>query len=106
MQIRRFIFFGRAFDIACSDIRRFAWLCNRIGVRGIIHYSTFTHVDSRETIYHANYANDKFEWNFDVVPYQGRLLYQGLTHYLVGAMQFRLNVLGFNCGNVDWIFRF
>ena len=104
--IIRFTCIGRAFDVGCSDLRRFAWLCNRIGVRGILHYSTFTHIDSRDTIYHANYSNEKFEWGYEPVPYQGRLLYQGLTHYLVGVLQFRLNVLGYNCGTVDWIFRF
>ena len=99
-----FHLYGRAFDVGCSDLRRFAWLCNRIGVRGILHYSTFTHIDSRDTIYHANYSNEKFDWGYDPVPYQGKLLYQGLTHYLVGVLQFRLNILGYNCGTADWIF--
>lgn len=99
-----FHLYGRAFDVGCNDVKKFAWLCNRIGVKGILHYSTFTHIDSRDTIYHANYSNDKFEWGYEFVPYQGKLLYQGLTHYLVGACQFRLNVLGYDCGKVDWIF--
>lgn len=106
MRLIVFICIGRAFDVACSDLKKFAWLCNRIGVKGILHYSTFTHIDSRDTIYHANYnTGEKFEWGFEYVPYQGKLLYEGLTHYLVGACQFRLKTLGFDCGSVDWILR-
>lgn len=44
---------GRAFDISskAADPMKLAKLAERQGVKGIIRYQTFTHIDSRETKY-------------------------------------------------------
>ena len=96
--------YGRAFDCSSNNNYKFGYLANGLGIRGIIHYDSFTHIDTRETIYHANYGSSKFEFDSLRIPYQNKLIRKGMTNYLVGAIQFRLKIKGYDVGNCDWIF--
>lgn len=97
--------YGRAFDISSSVGKDcLANIANSIGIKGIIHYNDFIHIDSRDNEYHYNMINDGFNFEKVDIPYQGILLYNGLTNYLIGCIQFKLNQLGYECGTVDWIF--
>lgn len=96
--------YGRAFDVAGADVDLMCKILKSIGVKGIIKYPTFVHMDSRDKKYHANNSNKlltfetiKINCNFD-------LLKKGSKSYQVGVLQFRLNQLGFNCGKVDGVF--
>lgn len=96
--------YGRAFDCSSNNNYKFVYLANGLGIKGIIRYDSFTHIDTRETIYHANYGSNKFDFDSLKISYPGKLLYRGMKNYLVGAMQFRLKIKGYDVGNCDWIF--
>ena len=53
---RSFHLQGRAFDIVSERLSTtdICNLANTLGVKGIIKYPTFVHIDSRETKYHAD----------------------------------------------------
>lgn len=96
--------YGRAFDVAGADVDLMCKVLNSIGVRGIIKYPTFVHMDSRDKKYHANnlgklltFETMKLDYNFDVLK-------KGSKSYQVAVLQFKLNQLGFNCGKVDGVF--
>lgn len=52
---------GRAFDIFISgvDLDEICRFAESIGIKGIIRYNTFVHVDSRENLYFARNNNGK-----------------------------------------------
>jgi len=52
---------GRAFDIVASGVspHRMSQIAEELGVKGIIEYNTFTHIDSREVKYFARDDNGK-----------------------------------------------
>lgn len=97
--------YGRAFDISCGDPKELCTIANSINIKGIILYNSFIHIDSRESEYHDNYGTESYTFGkkFDI-PYQNRLMADGMNDWLVGCIQFRLNQKGYNCGVVDWIF--
>lgn len=47
---------GRAFDIVSErlNVKQICELANTLGVKGIVQYPTFVHIDSRENKYHAD----------------------------------------------------
>lgn len=95
---------GRAFDVSGADV---SYLCNiaySIGIKGIIKYNTFVHIDSRDNTYHANSNGKLLKYSKVNIPYMGELLKYGMNNYKVGVLQYRLNYLGFNAGKVDGIF--
>lgn len=96
--------YGRAFDVSGIESRDLAVYANSLGIKGIIKYDTFVHIDTRDTIYHANYGGSAFFFDIINIPYQNRLIYKGLTDYLVGCIQFRLQIKGYDVGSCDWIF--
>lgn len=96
--------YGRAFDVSGADVDLMCNILKTIGVKGIIKYPTFVHMDSRDRKYHAdnkgkllNFETIKIDCNFE-------MLRKGSKSYQVGVLQFRLNQLGFNCGKVDGVF--
>lgn len=99
-----FHLYGRAFDIQCEDSSTLATIANSIGIKGIIRYNSFIHIDSRESEYHYNDSNQNYTFSKCNIPYQNRLICEGMNDWLVGCIQFKLNQKGYNCGTVDWIF--
>ncbi len=97
--------YGRAADCSSNNNTKFVYLANGLGIRGIIRYDTFTHIDTRDTIYHANYGSGRFEFDSLKIPYPNRLVSKGQYNYLVGCIQFRLKIKGYDVGNCDGIFR-
>lgn len=96
--------YGRAADCSSNNNTKFVYLANGLGIRGIIRYDTFTHIDTRDTIYHANYGSGKFDFDSIKIPYPNRLVSKGQYNYLVGCVQFRLKIKGYDVGNCDGIF--
>lgn len=96
--------YGRAFDIGGADVDLMCKILKSIGVRGIIKYPTFVHMDSRDRKYHAN--NKGKLLNFDTIKINCNFetLKKGCNSYQVGVLQFKLNSLGFHCGKVDGVF--
>lgn len=96
--------YGRAFDVSGADVDLMCNILKTIGVKGIIKYPTFVHMDSRDRKYHAN--NQGKLLNFDTIKIDCNFetLKKGSNSYQVGVLQFRLNSLGFHCGKVDGVF--
>ncbi len=93
--------YGRAFDVSGADVDLMCKILKSIGVKGIIKYPTFVHMDSRDNKYHANnlgklltFETMKLDCKFDVLK-------KGTKSYQVGVLQFKLNQLGYKCGKVD-----
>ena len=98
--------YGRAFDIhtAGLSLDNICAIANTLGVKGIIKYGTFVHIDSRVTKYHYNNVTRKYAtYNKYTIPYKGTLLKSGSKGEEVGIVQFKLNSLGYTCGTVDGI---
>lgn len=96
--------YGRAFDVSGLDVNNLTKLANSIGIKGILRYGTFVHIDTRDSIYHANYSTDQYEFLRGEIPYQGKVLSKGMTSYLVGCIQFKLKLKGYDVGIIDGIF--
>ena len=96
--------YGRAFDCSSNNNTKFVYLANGLGIRGIIRYDSFTHIDTRDTIYHANYGSGRFEFDSLKIPYPNRIVAKGHYNYLVACVQFRLKIKGYDVGNCDQIF--
>lgn len=102
--------YGRAFDIPFKSNYKYltsrAKMCaffNTLGVKGIIIYPTFVHVDSRTNNYHANNKGVRQSYGKVTIPFRN-ILKQGSKEVDVGILQFKLNKLGYNCGNCDMYF--
>ena len=102
--------YGRAIDIPFKtfykNLTSLDLMCsffNTLGLKGIIKYPTFVHIDTRLNKYHA--TNKKVKQNYGKVkiPYRS-LLKTGTKNIDVGILQFKLKSLGYNCGNADMIF--
>lgn len=96
--------YGRAFDVAGADVDLMCKILNTIGVKGIIKYPTFVHMDSRDNKYHASNTGKLLKYETTDIKCNFETLRKGSKSYQVGVVQFRLNLLGFNCGKVDGIF--
>lgn len=102
--------YGRAFDIpfksSYKNLTSVSKMCdffNTLGVKGIIQYSTFVHIDTRASQYHATSSGTKKSYGTVNIPFKGNLK-NGSNNVYVGIMQFKLNSLGYSCGNADMIF--
>lgn len=98
--------YGRAFDIKSSGLTvdEICAIANTLGVKGIIKYSNFVHIDSRVSRYHYNNIS-KLKTNFAEykIVFNGTNIKSGSKGTNVGIVQFKLNSLGYNCGVVDGI---
>lgn len=99
--------YGRAFDIPfkssyknLTSVDKMCAFFNTLGVKGIIKYSTFVHIDSRPSKYHATSAGTRVTFGTVNIPFKGTLE-RGSENIYVGILQFKLNSLGYNCGNCD-----
>lgn len=102
--------YGRAFDIPFkSTYKNFTsvdMMCkffNTLGLKGIIKYSSFVHIDTRTTKYHANNSGTHLSFGTVNIPFNGNLK-NGSKNIYVGIMQYKLKMLGYNIGNADNIF--
>lgn len=95
---------GQAFDVSGFDVTTMCNIANSIGIKGIIKYNSFVHIDTRQNKYHANSNGVHLTFTNHTIPYMNELLAMGSSSYKVAVLQFRLNVLGYNPGKVDGIF--
>lgn len=98
--------YGRAFDIRCSGMKLddICNVANTLGVKGIIRYSSFVHIDSRITTYHhSNVTGKNVKFEKGGIPFVS-VLKIGNKSNETGLVQFKLNSLGYNCGNADGVF--
>lgn len=102
--------YGRAFDIpfksTYKNLTSVDYMCrffNTLGLKGIIKYANFVHIDTRPNKYHATSAGASQNYGTVNIPYKG-LLKNGSDNIYVGIVQFKLNSLGYNCGHADNIF--
>lgn len=102
--------YGRAIDIplkkSYKNLVTVDLMCkffNTLGIKGIIQYPTFVHIDTRAKQYHA--TNKKVKKNYGKVniPYR-TLLKIGMKNIDVGILQFKLKRLGYYNGNADMIY--
>lgn len=102
--------YGRAFDIPfksnyknLTSREKMCAFFNTLGVKGIIIYPSFIHVDSRINKYHANNKGQAQTYGKVHIPFR-KTLNSGSKGTDVGIVQFKLNKLGYNCGNSDMIY--
>lgn len=102
--------YGRAFDIpfksSYKNLTSVDMMCkffNTLGLKGIIKYSSFVHIDTRTTKYHANNSGTHLSFGTVNIPFKGNLK-NGSKNIYVGIMQYKLKMLGYNIGNADNIF--
>lgn len=95
---------GQAFDIKCSGLSldNICRIANNLGVKGIIRYSTFVHIDSRTSKYHANSSGARLSFSKYNIPFISTVK-NGTKGTETGIVQFKLNSLGYNCGIADGI---
>ena len=102
--------YGRAFDIplksSYKNLTSVDMMCkffNSLGLKGIIKYGTFVHIDTRTSKYHATSAGARQTFGTVNIPFKGNLK-NGSKSVYVGIMQFKLKMLGYSVGNADMIF--
>lgn len=102
--------YGRAFDIpfksTYKNLTSVDMMCkffNSLGLKGIIKYGTFVHIDTRTSKYHATSAGARQTFGTVNIPFKGNLK-NGSKSVYVGIMQFKLKMLGYSVGNADMIF--
>lgn len=95
--------YGRASDTKCSGLSldNICNIANSLGVKGIIKYPTFVHIDTRTSQYHANNKGVRLNYGRYTIPYCGVVLKIGSTGHNVGIVQFKLARLGYAVGVVD-----
>lgn len=76
---------------------------NTLGVKGIIIYPTFIHVDTRTTKYHADNNGNYKTFKKVHIPFK-QTLKRGSKNVDVGIMQYKLKMLGYDVGNADMEF--
>lgn len=76
---------------------------NTLGVKGIIIYPTFIHVDTRTTKYHADNNGNYKTFGKVHIPFK-QTLKRGSKNVDVGIMQYKLKMLGYNVGNADMLY--
>lgn len=93
---------GQAFDIKCSGLSldNICKIAYTLGVKGIIRYSSFVHIDSRTSKYHATSAGARLSFSKHNIPFVSTVK-SGTKGTETGIVQFKLNSLGYNCGTVD-----
>jgi hypothetical protein len=76
---------------------------NTLGVKGIIIYPTFIHVDTRTTKYHADNNGNYKTFGKVHIPFK-QTLKRGSNNVDVGIVQYKLKMLGYDVGNADMIY--
>ena len=97
--------YGRAFDITNSSkqLTAISNIAYSLGVKGIIKYGTFIHIDSRPNQYFANSSGTRITYNHYDIPFEKVCKY-GSRDLQTALIQFKLNSLKYNCGIVDGIY--
>lgn len=102
--------YGRAFDIPfkssykyLTSVDKMCDFFNTLGLKGIIKYPTFVHIDTRTSKYHANNSGKTLSFGTVNIPFKGNLK-NGSKNIYVGIMQYKLKMLGYNIGNADNVF--
>lgn len=93
---------GQAFDIRCANLSldNLCRVAKALGVKGIIRYDSFVHIDSRTTKYYAKSTGAAYTIGAYTIPFV-ETIKLGSKGTNVGVVQFKLNKLGFACGNAD-----
>lgn len=96
---------GQAFDIVSSKLSldNLCRVAKALGVKGIIRYSSFVHIDSRTTKYFAKSTGGTLNIGAYTIPFV-ETIKLGSKGTNVGVVQFKLNSLGYSCGNADGVF--
>lgn len=76
---------------------------NTLGVKGIIIYPTFIHVDTRTSKYHADNNGNYKTFGKVHIPFK-QTLKRGANNVDVGIVQYKLKMLGYDVGNVDMVY--
>ena len=76
---------------------------NTLGVKGIIIYPTFIHVDTRTTKYHADNNGNYKTFGKVHIPFK-QTLKKGSNNVDVGIVQYKLKMLGYDVGNADMVY--
>lgn len=76
---------------------------NTLGVKGIITYPTFIHVDTRTTKYHADNNGNYKTFGKVHIPFK-QTLKRGSNNVDVGIVQYKLKMLGYDVGNADMLY--
>lgn len=96
--------YGRAADIKGADLDDITSIANSLGVRGILRYNTFIHIDTRTSKYHHSYVTGKnVSYGRKTIPYCGSVLKYGSRGTDVAIVQYKLAREGYNVGTVDGI---
>ena len=101
---------GQAIDIPFSSkykyltsVDKMCAFFNALGVKGIIRYPNFVHIDTRTTKYHADNNNKPLVYGKVRIPFRQKLQRDSKC-VDVGILQFKLGKLGYDVGNADMIF--
>ena len=76
---------------------------NTLGVKGIIIYPTFIHVDTRTSKYHADNNGNYKTFGKVHIPFRQKLE-RGSKNVDVGIVQYKLKMLNYDVGNADMDF--
>lgn len=76
---------------------------NTLGVKGIIIYPTFIHVDTRTKKYHADNNGNYKIFGKVHIPFK-QTLKRGAKNVDVGIVQYKLKMLGYDVGNADMVY--
>lgn len=76
---------------------------NTLGVKGIIIYPTFIHVDTRTSKYHADNNGNYKTFGKVHIPFK-QTLKRGSNNVDVGIVQYKLKMLGYDVGNADMVY--
>lgn len=76
---------------------------NTLGVKGIIIYPTFIHIDTRTSKYHADNNGNYKTFGKVHIPFK-QTLKRGSNNVDVGIVQYKLKMLGYDVGNADMIY--
>lgn len=76
---------------------------NTLGVKGIIIYPTFIHVDTRTSKYHADNNGNYKTFGKVHIPFK-QTLKIGAKNVDVGIVQYKLKMLGYDVGTADMIY--
>jgi hypothetical protein len=97
--------YGRAFDITNSSkqLTAISNIAYTLGVKGIIKYGSFVHIDSRENPYYANSNGTRINYSHYNIPYD-KVCRFGSKDLETALIQFKLKSLKYDVGIVDGIY--
>ncbi len=101
---------GQALDIPFSNNYKYLSsrdkMCaffNSLGVKGIIRYANFIHIDTRTTKYHADNNGKTLTYGKVNIPFR-KTLTRNVNCVDTGIVQYKLKMLGYDVGNADMQF--